>query len=612
MSQYPQYTVPAELIHLGVGQPSNEMLPLDFIREATAHRMSFDDPLVLQYGDIPGYKKLREDLSKFLATAPGYEEKIDISNLFITNGNTGALILACTFFTKAGDVVYAEDPSYFLALSTFKDFHLNVDTVPTDHHGLDVDALEIKLKNAPVHLRPKFIYVIPVYNNPMGATLTNERREKLVRLSEEYNFLILADEVYQLLGFEGEPSPPKYMYSFDRKGTVLSLGSFSKILAPSLRLGWIVAARPILTVFEASGQFDSSGGINPFISSIVHSTLELGLLAKNIQRAKHALTNGAKALISALKENLPPICKWVDPKGGYFLWLELPENYDAEELWPIAKNNHKVQFHPGIKFSATRGKRNCLRLSISYYGEEKLREGAVRLGKAIREYQQIVESRPPKAIATTQPRAVRVAVHGASGRLGSLIVNQLSSGQEGVVFAGAIGRDRVIPDCDVVIDVSSAEGLKTLLSTLTTQKVVIGTTGNLPFDEINLYAKKSTVVIAPNFSVGVPLLLDLLKEAKQRVPADWSIEITEAHHTAKKDAPSGTAKRLAEPLGGVDSIPIHSLRIGDTIGEHTVWLAGQGERLELKHVATKREVFAIGAVRTSKWAFTQPIGIFHI
>lgn len=192
---------------------------------------------------------------------------------------------------------------------------------------------------------------------------------------------------------------------------------------------------------------------------------------------------------------------------------------------------------------------------------------------------------------------VRVAVYGAGGRLGRLI---METGGDRTV---AIPRSGDLPPCDVVIDVTSPEGLAALLPRLSGQALVVGTTGTLPLAALEAYAETAPVAIVPNFSAGVPLLIDLIRQAVGALPPGWDIEVVEAHHNQKKDAPSGTAKRLARAVreaGGGDP-PTHSLRVGDTFGEHTVWLCGPGERLELKHVATQRSVFAIGALR---WADT--------
>lgn len=195
--------------------------------------------------------------------------------------------------------------------------------------------------------------------------------------------------------------------------------------------------------------------------------------------------------------------------------------------------------------------------------------------------------------------SARVAVHGATGRLGRLIV-----AEAGDHFAGPVGRSGPVPDCDVVIDVSTPDGLRGLLPRLSGQPLLVGTTGDLP--DLSAYAARAPVAVVPNFSDGVPVLLDLLREAVARLPG-WQIEVVEAHHAAKRDAPSGTAKRLVTAIGR--EVPTHSLRAGDTIGEHTVWLAGPGERLELKHVATRREVFALGALRWAERLVGQPPGL---
>jgi 4-hydroxy-tetrahydrodipicolinate reductase len=195
-----------------------------------------------------------------------------------------------------------------------------------------------------------------------------------------------------------------------------------------------------------------------------------------------------------------------------------------------------------------------------------------------------------------------VAVHGATGRLGRLVV-----AEAGASFAGAIGRTGPIPSCDVVIDVSTPEGLAGLLPRLDGQPLVVGTTGALP--DLDGYAARAPVLITANFSAGIPILLDLVKEAVERLPPGWDIEVVEVHHNQKRDAPSGTAKRLIEAIG--TAVPTHSLRVGDAFGTHTIVLAGPGERLELTHVATRREVFAIGALRAAQWIVGQRPGLYR-
>ena len=198
-----------------------------------------------------------------------------------------------------------------------------------------------------------------------------------------------------------------------------------------------------------------------------------------------------------------------------------------------------------------------------------------------------------------------IAVQGHAGKLGSLIMAHAP--------CIAIERGMDFPSCEVVIDVSSPEGLRNLLPRLSGQALLIGTTGELPWEELEAYAKTAPVAVVPNFSVGVPVMLSLIDTALSMLPTGWDIEIVEVHHNQKKDAPSGTAKRLRSAIEahGYHDIPTHALRVGDTFGEHTVWMCGPGERIELKHVATKREVFAIGAHRWAHWLLQQPAGLIR-
>jgi len=202
---------------------------------------------------------------------------------------------------------------------------------------------------------------------------------------------------------------------------------------------------------------------------------------------------------------------------------------------------------------------------------------------------------------------MKIAVNGASGRLGAMICNLAHD-------AVPVERSKEAPAVPVVIDVSSAEGLRQLIPKLKQQALLVGTTGDLPWEALEDYAKNAPVAVVPNFSVGIPMLIELISKAVPALPPGWDIEIVEAHHNQKKDAPSGTALRLAKAVAQCSDgiLPnMHSLRAGDTFGEHTIWMCGPGERIELKHVATGRSVFAIGALRWAKWLVKQPNGLIR-
>ncbi|CAI5729688.1 unnamed protein product [Hyaloperonospora brassicae] len=634
MGDYGQYDVPTAdlMINFKVGQPAPSMLPLDKIREAATLKFSEADPMFLQYGVIKGYPKFRRTLAEFLTK--GYKHQVDPEKLFVTNGVTGGLALICSLFLQSGDLVFMEEPSYFLALSIMKDFKVNVRQIRMEEDGLDIDELERLLQRGIV---PKILYTIPTCHNPTGRTLSLEKRKRLVDLSAKYNFVIVADEVYQLLSFP-HVTPPPPMFTFDEHDTVLALGSFSKILAPALRLGWIQGSHKLLNKIEACGQLDSSGGINPVISGIVHSAIATGLQQQHLDTTVQTLWERADALMTELKAHLPDGVTFEVPDGGYFVLVRLPEGMNANRLLPIAEK-HKVMFLPGASFSSNM--KNFLRLSFSWYDLKDMQLGARRLADAIREYQEVFASEQ-KAVAevgkpsTCGGEVVRIAVHGHDGRLGSLIVSELNKLMDhSACFAGAIvtrfDTGVEAPDLnsvDVVVDATLPVGTKKVIAYLREQKdagkinklpaLVVGTTGALPMDDLEAYAKLAPVVLRSNFSVGVPLVSELIKAAAFKLPAEgWNVEVEEIHHTNKLDAPSGTAKTLVKSLattgapclGATGQAPTHSLRLGDEVGKHTVLFAGPGERIEIVHQATRREVFAIGAVRVAMQAPSLPVGL---
>ena len=372
--QVAQISVPEGWIDLGIGQPHVDLLPLKQLTEAATHRFKQGDRNILQYGMQQGNGNFRVSLSQFLSAE--YGETVDPGNLFVTGGISQALDLICALHTRPGDTVIVEEPSYFLALRIFTDYKLNVVGTPIDENGLIIEALEEKLAKH----KPIFIYTIPAFHNPTGVTLSTSRREKLVSLSEKYDFLIVADEVCQMLAYTSIPPAP--MTYHDTSARVLSLGSFSKILAPGLRLGWMHAKPSLLEPFVVCGYLDSGGGLNPFVSSIVNSMIDLGLQKDYLNFLRKTYRNRMVVLNEALRKHTPALT-YSDPDGGYFIWAYLPEGTDTEVLLAEAKK-HQVGFQPGIKFSSAKGLCNYLRLCFAFYGEEDLMEGVARLSRIIR------------------------------------------------------------------------------------------------------------------------------------------------------------------------------------------------------------------------------------
>src|SRR5215216_1926089 len=310
-----QNKVPPDVIDLGLGDPSLSLLPLAIIHEAAQARLAQKDNSFLQYGAEQGEGHFRLALANFLIQGYGFEVKPE--SIFVTNGISNALDLICTLFTKAGDTIFVEEPTYFLALRIFADHHLKIISIDTDANGLIIESLEEKL----TELQPKFLYLIPTFHNPTGATMSQERRNGLVELAKEHDFMIVADEVYHLLSYASEARKlPKSFAAYSDLENVISLGSFSKILAPGLRLGWLQAGPEKIKRFNTCGLLDSSGGLNPFTSAIVREVIESGGLDNNINKLINIYRSRLHVMNSALQEGLPDI-EYIVPHGGYFFWL---------------------------------------------------------------------------------------------------------------------------------------------------------------------------------------------------------------------------------------------------------------------------------------------------
>lgn len=371
--QTTQISIPDDFIDLGRGDPQLALLPLEVLHRAANERLGRADNSFLQYGPEQGDGYLRFALARFLAEEDA--ASADPDRLFITAGISSGLDVLCTLFTRAGDTIFVEEPSYFLALSIFADHGLHVVSLPTDESGLVVEALEQALK---VH-HPKFVYVIPVFQNPGGHTLSQERRERLLSLSNEHGFLVLADEVYQHLHYT--VVPPRSLGSYPEFDNVVSLGSFSKILAPGLRLGWIQSSAAIIQRLAGGGLLTSGGGMNPFTSAIVRGLIEDGELKSNISRLVQAYTARVQAMGAALRRYLPDAV-FRTPQGGYFFWVRLP-GCDAQALRKSVQA-HQTDYRPGILFSSQNGLQEYIRLSISYYEPDQIDLGLQRLSQALK------------------------------------------------------------------------------------------------------------------------------------------------------------------------------------------------------------------------------------
>lgn len=369
-----QKEIPPGVIDLGIGQPSPWLLPVEAMAKAAAGCAADAGCLLLSYGPEQGDGRFRAALSRFLERI--YQMPVDPAHLLVTNGASQGLDLICTLFSQAGDTILVEEPTYFLARKIFADHHLNAVSLPMDSEGLLIEALQEELQRR----RPAFLYTIPTYHNPTSRCLSASRREQLAELSRRHNFTVVADEVYHPLSYTSTPAPPMARYC--NSAPIISLGSFSKILAPGLRLGWLQAASAVIERIVGCGLLDSGGGLNPFASGVVRRAMELGVMDENLAVLRQTYSQRMQAMSTALRSRLPASVRFAEPSGGFFIWLVLPENADTRQLLSKAVQR-KVEFMPGSRFSSRQGLTNCLRLSFAYYDTPDLLEGIERLATVI-------------------------------------------------------------------------------------------------------------------------------------------------------------------------------------------------------------------------------------
>lgn len=361
-----------DVINFGIGQPSPDLLPVKLIQEATSDFLQKAHPLELNYGERQGDARFRQSLADFLSRH--YAAPVNPESLIVSGGNSQALDFLCSQFSRPGDTIFIEEPSYFLAHRIFADHGLKVVGIPMDSDGMRMDALEEQLQRH----RPVLLYTIPSYHNPCSITLSGERRSRLARLSREHEFVVVADEVYQLLHYRETPPPPA-MGTLLHEGNVLSLGSFSKIMAPGLRLGWVQGSQDLMERILACGVVNSGGSFNHFTSQVMRHALDLGLQQAMVDRLRAAYRRRVDAMDEALHAEVGDKARWDKPEGGYFFWLELEEGTDTVRLKERAAQ-HGTGLQPGPVFSCERGFQHFIRLSFAHYRRDQIRDGVKRLG----------------------------------------------------------------------------------------------------------------------------------------------------------------------------------------------------------------------------------------
>jgi DNA-binding transcriptional MocR family regulator len=367
------------IIDLAWGHPSPTLLPLAELQRAAVSMIERRGAAALAYGAEQGAGPLLAWLHERISRIEGRALAPD--EITTTAGNSDALDQICALWTKPGDVVLVETPTYHLAVRIMRDHPLDLVPVTADEFGLRIDALAetiARLRGA--GRRPRMLYLVPTLNNPTGASLSTERRAALVEMAATEDFLIVEDDVYRELSYDG-PAPPS-LWSLAESGVVARLGSFAKTLAPGLRVGWLTGGRGLVRRLVESGLRDSGGGVNHFAAMVAAEFSAEGRFETHVAGLRAAYQARRDALLAGLAARLPAGCGVRVPAGGYFIWVTLPDGLDAKALLPHAEAQG-VSYLPGSRFHLDGGGASALRLAFSYYSEQELIEAARRLAAAL-------------------------------------------------------------------------------------------------------------------------------------------------------------------------------------------------------------------------------------
>lgn len=372
-----------DVISLAGGLPFIGGIPATDVSSVMHEVLKYGFSEALQYGTTEGHEGLKHRLVEVMA-----EEGIraEPEHVLVTTGSQQALDLLARVFLDPGDVVITEGPTYVGALSAFRPTGARFVTVPLDDSGMRTDLLEAELER-PGAAPPKFIYVVPTFQNPGGVTMSPARREHLLGVAGRHDLLVIEDNPYGLLRFEGEPTRP--LAARDAKHVVY-LGTLSKIVSPGIRVGWVYAQPPIIDrlIKLKQGADLCSSALNQMFAE---EYISRGLWKKNIEALKPVYRSRKEAMLRALDEHFPEGASWTNPGGGLFVWATLPEFLDSAKMLPLAIES-KVAYVPGSAFYPDGSGAHHMRLNFSFSDEEKIAEGVKRLGKVIRRETELYRS----------------------------------------------------------------------------------------------------------------------------------------------------------------------------------------------------------------------------
>jgi 2-aminoadipate transaminase len=370
-----------DIISFAGGLPAPDVFPYAEFQEACNRVMQTSGAMALQYGTTEGFLPLREMIARHTCR---YGIEVTPDNILITSGSQQALDLIGKIFINEGDRILVESPTYLGALQAWNSYGAEYVTVRSDEDGIVTDELEAALRAG-----PKFIYVLPNFQNPTGVTIPLERRKRLIELADRYGVPIIEDDPYGQLRFEGDHISP--LVVLDEKlhpkngyytGNVIYLSTFSKTLAPGIRLAWVVAPPEVIRKLVVAKQ---GADLNTamFNQMVAYEVGRGGFLDKHVKHICEVYHERRDVMLDALEEHMPAVVKWTHPKGGLFLWLSVPEEISTVEMFQDAVAQ-KVAYVPGVSFFPFGDVENSMRLNFSYATPDEINEGIARLARVIR------------------------------------------------------------------------------------------------------------------------------------------------------------------------------------------------------------------------------------
>lgn len=372
-----------EVISFAGGLPAPELFPIEEMKEISRIVLEESGTQALQYSTTEGFQPLREQIARRMNSKN--KTNVTKDDILITNGSQQGLDFAGRVFLNEGDVVLCESPSYLGAINAFKSYGSKFIEVPTDKDGMIMEELEKILE---VTENVKMIYVIPDFQNPTGITWTLERRKKFIEIISKYEIPVLEDNPYGELRFEGESLPS--LKSMDKKGLVIFLGTFSKILCPGYRLGWTCASQNILKKFIFVKQVADLQASS--ISQIeVSKFIDLYNLDNHVKKINEVYARRRDLMLETMKEEFSEGVEYTYPEGGLFIWVELPKHLDSRIIMKDCLANN-VAYVPGWSFFPNGGTENCFRLNYSNMSDDRIVEGIKRIGLVLRKYMAVKQN----------------------------------------------------------------------------------------------------------------------------------------------------------------------------------------------------------------------------